>query len=562
MALCVVCIGAARAAGLGVAHGSEQMRECASSKAALVSVDAEPRGKGKLTVYGLEAFFGAALNSTGVAAALVAAPADAGGSAPGQQCTALHDVSYAGNVVLVARGGCSFVHKAALAQAAGARAVLVADLAEGAGPPSCGCGNETAAAQGVRVPVTSVGAQDGHALLSELDAGSLGVRLALVHVPLIDASAFVLAALATAVVAAGAAFANLDTDRRKAAHAMRAHPSEAYATEQSVEIGTSSVVAFVVMASLMLVVLFFLMSDTFMLVIIAFFCLGSAVCLQNLLVLSTAALRASCGMGVGPRERACTLPICGRVTLTEAVASVVSVATAVTWFVFRNTQPWAWVLQDIMGSALMVNMLKSLRLPNLKVGAFLLLAVLFYDVFWVFLSPLLFRGKSVMVAVATGEGSRDTLPMLLKCPHVDSPGGGYAMLGFGDVVLPGMLASFALRFDRVRGKSVARGCFAYVLGAYVLGLAATFTALVLMDGRGQPALLYLSPSVLGTVVVLGFFRGELRALAAPDATEQPSATLLADAAADGALADGADSDASEGAIDEEAPLIAPPPSQG
>jgi len=45
--------------------------------------------------------------------------------------------------------------------------------------------------------------------------------------------------------------------------------------------------------------------------------------------------------------------------------------------------------------------------------------------------------------------------------------------------------------------------------AYGLGLLVTFGALVMM-GRGQPALLYIVPFTLGTSVVVGWMRKELR----------------------------------------------------
>lgn len=45
-----------------------------------------------------------------------------------------------------------------------------------------------------------------------------------------------------------------------------------------------------------------------------------------------------------------------------------------------------------------------IRLPNMKIGTFLLLALLVYDIFFVFITPLFSaRGKSVMVEVATGK---------------------------------------------------------------------------------------------------------------------------------------------------------------
>ena len=66
-----------------------------------------------------------------------------------------------------------------------------------------------------------------------------------------------------------------------------------------------------------------------------------------------------------------------------------------------------------------------------------------------------------MVEVATGGGSNSTepLPMLLKFPHLQEnsiavcTGREFSLLGYGDIIVPGFLVSFAHSFDiRVGGK--------------------------------------------------------------------------------------------------------------
>jgi len=42
------------------------------------------------------------------------------------------------------------------------------------------------------------------------------------------------------------------------------------------------------------------------------------------------------------------------------------------------------------------------------------------------------------------------LPMLFAIPRVGYYQGGASMLGFGDIVLPGLLLSFASRFDEAK----------------------------------------------------------------------------------------------------------------
>ncbi|MBA0599770.1 hypothetical protein Gorai_005976 [Gossypium raimondii] len=47
---------------------------------------------------------------------------------------------------------------------------------------------------------------------------------------------------------------------------------------------------------------------------------------------------------------------------------------------------------------------------------------------------------------------------------------------------------------------------------YLAGLFLTYLGLYLMNGNGQPALLYLVPCTLGVTVVLAAIRGDLKAL--------------------------------------------------
>jgi len=61
-----------------------------------------------------------------------------------------------------------------------------------------------------------------------------------------------------------------------------------------------------------------------------------------------------------------------------------------------------------------------------------------------------------MVEVATGGGSEETLPLLVKIPHLRSPPSvcydrSYSLLGFGDIIIPGFLACFSRAFDTIRG---------------------------------------------------------------------------------------------------------------
>ena len=61
-----------------------------------------------------------------------------------------------------------------------------------------------------------------------------------------------------------------------------------------------------------------------------------------------------------------------------------------------------------------------------------------------------------MVEVATGGNSGEQLPMVLKVPQMQSnpyhacyvP---YSMLGFGDILVPGLVLSYCHSFDLAKG---------------------------------------------------------------------------------------------------------------
>ena len=105
----------------------------------------------------------------------------------------------------------------------------------------------------------------------------------------------------------------------------------------------------------------------------------------------------------------------------------------------------------------------------------------------------------------------ERLPVVLMVPRLvgRTPcGTQFSILGYGDMVVPGLLVAYCARFDqRVRGSR-----WAYFLSccvAYFLGMLATFGAM-LVSARGQPALLYLVPFILTGAAMVAWRRGEMR----------------------------------------------------
>lgn len=85
----------------------------------------------------------------------------------------------------------------------------------------------------------------------------------------------------------------------------------------------------------------------------------------------------------------------------------------------------------------MMMILRTIRINNFKASCIMLGLLFVYDVFWVFVSPSIFKGNSVMVVVATGLD----LPIKLVAPSFDKFQS-CSLLGLGDMVIPGLHIMF------------------------------------------------------------------------------------------------------------------------
>lgn len=209
-----------------------------------------------------------------------------------------------------------------------------------------------------------------------------------------------------------------------------------------------------------------------------------------------------------------------------------------------------WLANNVLGFAFCVGAIGVFNPGSFTTAALLQSALFVYDIVAVFgtgavLGP---NRVSIMEEVAV----RLDGPIKIFFP---SPDGGrrMALLGLGDIIVPGSLLALLLRFDAV--QALARGgvdgalfnavYFNAGVLAYVGGLALTSLALALMD-TAQPALLYLVPCLLLTTVALALARGEFFALWKYDeeAVEGGNAVKTVGGAA-GAAADGEAASAGE-----------------
>ena len=87
--------------------------------------------------------------------------------------------------------------------------------------------------------------------------------------------------------------------------------------------------------------------------------------------------------------------------------------------------------------------------------------------------------------VATGGIARESMPMLLQVPGFFGPPYRTSILGFGDIVLPGLLLAFLRIWDCALRKSLAASYFPPMLAGFGTGLCLTYLALLFNVGGNQ-----------------------------------------------------------------------------
>lgn len=166
------------------------------------------------------------------------------------------------------------------------------------------------------------------------------------------------------------------------------------------------------------------------------------------------------------------------------------------WYLLKKH----WIANNLFGLAFALNGVELLHLNNVSTGCILLGGLFVYDVFWVF-------GTNVMVTVAKSFEAPIKLVFPQDLLEKGLEASNFAMLGLGDIVIPGIFIALLLRFD-VSLKKNSRTYFYSSFLAYIFGLGLTIFVMHTFK-HAQPALLYLVPACVGFPVIVALFKGEL-----------------------------------------------------
>lgn len=169
------------------------------------------------------------------------------------------------------------------------------------------------------------------------------------------------------------------------------------------------------------------------------------------------------------------------------------------WYLMKKH----WIANNLFGLAFAVNGVELLHLNNVMTGCILLGGLFLYDIFWVF-------GTNVMVTVAKSFEA----PIKLVFPQDLLENGlaanNMAMLGLGDIVIPGIFIALLLRYDRSLKRN-SDFYFATCFIAYIAGLLTTIGVMHFYK-HAQPALLYLVPACIGAPLLMALVRGDIKSM--------------------------------------------------
>lgn len=203
----------------------------------------------------------------------------------------------------------------------------------------------------------------------------------------------------------------------------------------------------------------------------------------------------------------------GSETLVDFYLTWLNVLLGIASAVFTGFYVWSknWIASNVFGFAFSTTAVAMIHIDNFSTGMILLSGLFIYDIFWVF-------GTDVMVTVAKNFDA--PVKMLFPRDILSNATSNFAILGLGDIVLPGVYLALCRKFDaHIKSKAF----FTTGMIFYFLGLATTMYVMHTFKAA-QPALLYLSPACILSSLSVALIKGCLGQFFAFDTSNTNQAT--------------------------------------
>jgi len=208
--------------------------------------------------------------------------------------------------------------------------------------------------------------------------------------------------------------------------------------------------------------------------------------------------------------------VASKIDALFVITFLVGTGVGIVYFMTKH-----WALNNLLGIVFCILGIENMMLGQYKTGLILLVLLFFYDIFWVF-------GTPVMVGVAKNlEG-----PIKLMFPKdLFAEKVAFNMIGLGDIVIPGVFVALMLRFDLInhwrknntaeKHTAVEESSVPYsftnvkffnmTMFGYSAGIFITLFVMVFFQAA-QPALLYLCPGILISSILTALVCGKVQDL--------------------------------------------------
>ncbi|KAI0989226.1 hypothetical protein GJ496_004869 [Pomphorhynchus laevis] len=235
----------------------------------------------------------------------------------------------------------------------------------------------------------------------------------------------------------------------------------------------------------------------------------------------------------------------GKYSLSVKVAVFYSLSLIfpILWIVFSYVDGYessSYIYQNICLMALAIYFGSQMRISPFFTVLLIQLTLILYDVFFVYLTPLLFGNKAaqsnstiIYYVFPQSYSSNTTSPSVMmkvattlkniavfRVPYAKQPSHEcnndllktetqtFSILGLGDVLVPVILGNFCADFDkRSNNNSVIYTCvfmISYAIGLILAFVVSTFTL------SGQPALLFINPCTLVCIIALSLIKRQFK----------------------------------------------------
>lgn len=166
-----------------------------------------------------------------------------------------------------------------------------------------------------------------------------------------------------------------------------------------------------------------------------------------------------------------------------------------------------WIVMNFLAALVALFSIEITRFKTLTIASITLVAFFFYDIYFVFFTPIMLTVAKKVVIPVKIVWPREFYASSIWISYSDTAK--FALLGLGDIILPGIYIALVSRMEAqitvtkklIVKPSLTRACII----AYAISIIIAMCVLYLSQ-KGQPVLLYIVPSLLLTTYGLMYYK--------------------------------------------------------